>query len=206
MARLLRRSVLAAAALALGAGRAALAAPAAAPAEMSLGNPKAKVQVVEYASLSCSHCAAFNAEVFPAFKKKYVDTGRVRYTLREFLTQPANVAAAGFLTARCAGPAKYFSVVDGVFRSQAEWGAGDVKPSLLKVARANGLTEAQFEACLKDQAALDALVARVQKAQQDGITATPTFVINGRKVKEGVMTLPELDAAIAAAGQPTGRR
>jgi len=113
------RRLLLSAVLALAAG-AALAAPATklppAPGDMSLGSPKARVQVVEYASLSCPHCARFNAEVFPAFRAKYVDTGKVRYTLREMLTPPAEVAAAGFLMARCAGPGKYFKVVDEVFR------------------------------------------------------------------------------------------
>ncbi|MDB5447797.1 MAG: dsbA, partial [Phenylobacterium sp.] len=77
--------------------------------DMSLGPPDAKVKVVEYASASCSHCARFNNEVFPAFKAKYVDTGKVNYTLREFLTPPEEVAAAGFLLARCAGKDKYFT-------------------------------------------------------------------------------------------------
>src|SRR4051812_10112335 len=119
-----------AAALALTAS-AALAAPAMPteqPGDMSLGSPKAKVRVVEYASLSCPHCARFNDEVFPAFKAKYVDTGKVRYTLREMLPPPAEVAAAGFLLARCAGPGKYFKVVDEVFRSQSRWAEGDIKP------------------------------------------------------------------------------
>jgi len=114
---MLGRRLVLIAALALAAGPVG-AAPAKPPADYSLGSPKAKVQVVEYASLSCPHCAKFNEEVFPAFKAKYVDTGQVRYTLREMLTPPAEVAAAGFLLARCAGPAKYFGVVDAVFRSQ----------------------------------------------------------------------------------------
>ncbi|MEY4256174.1 MAG: hypothetical protein RLZZ141_1401 [Pseudomonadota bacterium] len=76
--------------------------------EMSMGKADAKVTVIEYASASCSHCATFNAEVFPAFKTKYVDTGRVKYVFREFITPPAELAAAGFLTARCGGKDKYF--------------------------------------------------------------------------------------------------
>src|SRR5579871_3142309 len=80
------------------------------PDDMTLGSPKAKVTVIEYASASCPHCARFNNEVFPAFKAKYVDTGRVFYVFREFLTEPASLAAAAFLTARCAGKGKYFGV------------------------------------------------------------------------------------------------
>jgi protein-disulfide isomerase len=201
-----------AAVLALAA-TAALAAPAkphakaaakAPPADFSLGSPKAKIQVVEYASLSCPHCARFNADVFPAFKAKYVDTGQVRYTLREMLTPPAQVAAAGFLLARCAGPDRYFKVVDEVFRSQSRWteGDGDIRPIFLEIAKNNGLSEAQFDACLKDQASLSALQSRVQTAVNAGVDSTPTFFVNGKKVAEGEMTLDQLDAAIAAAKKP----
>jgi protein-disulfide isomerase len=171
---------------------------AAASDDMSLGDPRAKVEVVEYASLSCSHCAKFNSEVFPAFKAKYVDTGLVRYTMREMLTPPAEVAAAGFLMARCAGPAKYFKVVDEVFRSQPRWN-GDLKPLFLEIAKNNGLTEAQFDKCLSDPAALEALNARVQRAVQAGVNGTPTFFVNGAKVGEGEVTLEQLGAAIAEA-------
>ena len=167
---------------------------------MSLGSPKAKVQVVEYASLSCPHCARFNSEVFPGFKAKYVDTGKVRYTLREMLTPPAQVAAAGFLLARCAGPAKYFKVVDEVFKSQPRWADGQIKPIFQEIAKNNGLSDAQFEACLTDQAALKALNGRVQAAIDAGVDSTPTFFIGGEK-HEGEMTLDQLDAAIAEAAK-----
>ena len=176
--------------------------PAAASADMSLGSPKAKVQVVEYASLSCPHCARFNNDVFPAFKAKYVDTGQVRYTLREMLTPPAQIAAAGFLMARCAGPERYFDVVDAVFKSQPRWtdDGADVKAIFVGVAKDNGLTEEQFEACLKNEAGLTALQARVKSAVAEGVDSTPTFVINGKKY-EGEMSLEELDAAVAEAGK-----
>jgi protein-disulfide isomerase len=175
-----------------------------APDDMTLGSPKAKVQVVEYASLSCPHCARFNSEVFPAFKAKYVDTGQVRYTLREMLTPPAEVAAAGFMLARCAGPSKYFTVVDQVFKSQAKWGDGDIKPVFLEIAKANGLTEDQFDACLSDQKGLAALQARVQAAVDAGVDSTPTFFVNGKKIAAGEIGLDKLDAAIAEAksGKP----
>jgi protein-disulfide isomerase len=178
------------------------ATPAAMPDSMSLGSPKAPVQVVEYASLTCPHCARFNAEVFPAFKAKYVDTGKVHYTLKEFLTPPAELAAAGWVLARCGGPAHYFGIVDGIFRSQTRWVQGaDIAAILLDVAKANGLTEDQFKACLNDDAAYQAVSARAVKAQADGVNATPTFFVNGKKVSEGVMSLADLDAAIAAAGK-----
>jgi protein-disulfide isomerase len=195
---MLSRRAIVAVAAALAAGPALAAVPAM-PQDMSLGNSKAKVQVVEYASLTCPHCAHFNEEVFPAFKKKYIDTGRVRYTMKEYVTAPAQVAVAGWLIARCAGPTKYFAVVDGIFRSQPRWTQGNIKPVLLEVAqKQGGLSEAQVNACLADQSALDALRARVEKAVEvDKVQQTPSFFVNGQPVA-GV-TLPELDAAIAAA-------
>ena len=188
-------------ALALGVAQAA-AAPAKLapqPGDMSLGSPKAKVQVVEYASASCSHCARFNNDVFPAFKAKYVDTGKVHYVMREMLTAPAEVAAAGFMLARCAGPSRYFKVVDEVFRSQDRW-QGDIRPIFLGIAKANGLTEPQFEACLTDEAGLKAINARVKAAIDMGVDSTPTFFVNGQKY-EGELSLKQLDAAIAAAAK-----
>jgi protein-disulfide isomerase len=195
---MLSRRALVAVAAAFAAGPALAAVPAM-PQDMSLGNPKAKVQVVEYASLTCPHCAHFNEEVFPAFKKKYIDTGRVRYTMKEYVTAPAQVAVAGWLIARCAGPTKYFAMVDGIFRSQPRWTQGNIKPVLLEVAqKQGGLSETQVNACLADQSALDALRARVEKAVEvDKVQQTPSFFVNGQPVA-GV-TLPELDAAIAAA-------
>jgi len=183
----------------------AMAAPTALPDDMSLGNPKATVQVVEYASLSCPHCAHFNETVFAPFKAKWVDTGKVRYTLKEMLTQPQQVAAAGFLMARCAGPTKYFKVVDEVFRSQSQWD-GDIKPVFLGIAKNNGLTEAQFDACLTNEAAQEALNARAQRAAQvDGVNATPTLFINGKQLDPLPQSPAEMDAAIAAAMKTGGR-
>lgn len=215
MTALTRRAAVAGAA----AGAMAMVAPAgasvkAAPGDMSLGSPKAPVHVVEYLSLTCPHCAHFHAEVFPAFKAKYVDTGKVYFTVRELLTPPANVAAAGFLMARCNGGTRYFQVVDQVFKSQAQWKPGvALKPLFLEIAKANGITEAQFEACLADERASAALEARLEYATQtDKVTGTPTFFVNGALVPGAdVPTLADLDAAIAramkpAAGKTGGRR
>jgi protein-disulfide isomerase len=203
MDALSRRIVLAAAAITLAAGPALAGVPAdAVNGDMSLGNPRAKVHVVEYASASCPHCAHFDEEVFPAFKKKYVDTGRVQYTLKEFLTDPPEVAAAGFLIARCGGRAKYFTILDQVFRSQPQWRTGDIGQILTKVGVANGLTEAQVNSCLTDQAALTALNARVVAANNDKVESTPSFVVNG-KMMDGV-TLADLDKAIAEAAKAPG--
>ena len=201
---LTRRLALALVVAAAFAGTAA-GAPAARPDDMSLGDPKARIQVIEYASLSCPHCAHFNEAVFPSLQAKYIATGKVRYTLKEMLTPPAEIAAAGFLMARCAGPGRYFKVVDEVFRSQSRWEAGTIKPVLAAIGKANGLNEVAFEACLKDQAALDALTARVGRASEDGVDSTPTLAINGKILPSTPMTPAALDAAIAAASKAGGR-
>src|SRR3954453_11628664 len=158
--------------------------------DMSLGPADAKVKVVEYASASCSHCARFNNTVFPAFKAKYIDPGKVHYTLKEFLTPPEEVAAAGFLVARCAGKDKYFTVLDAIYKNQAEmFQTGDFSGGLLRIAQSSGMTEDQFNKCVSVPDALKALNARVQKAiNDDKITGTPTFFVNGKKVAEGEVT------------------
>ena len=170
--------------------------------DMTLGSPKAKVQVVEYASLACTHCAHWNNEIFPDFKKQFIDTGKVRYVFREFLTQPYPFAVAGYLLARRVGPARYFEVVDAIFHQQAAiYDSGDVWTGLLHVAKSFGLTEDQFTATLQDQTARDAIDARVEKAaERDKIAATPTFFVNGEKL-EGGQPLEVFATAIAKASK-----
>ena len=172
--------------------------------DMSLGNANAKVTVVEYASVACPHCAKWNAEVFPAFKTKYIDTGRIHYVARESLTGDPRLAAAGYLIARCAGKDKYFQVVDALYRAQERiYTSGDIRGELQGIALAAGLNETQFNACVNDEKALKALNDRVDRtAKQDNITGTPTFIVNGKKVHGddgGEASLAELDTAIAAA-------
>jgi protein-disulfide isomerase len=178
--------------------------PAAAPVgdDASLGDPKAPVKVVEYASVACPVCGRWYREVFSDFKKKYIDTGKVYYTFREMLVGDAteqSMAAAGFLLARCAGRDKYFKIVDAVFQNQSDI-YNDPRGGLLKIAQANGVDEKAFSTCVNDSAALQALNNRVQNyATVDQVNATPTFVINGAPIEPGYHSLAELDAAIAAA-------
>jgi protein-disulfide isomerase len=176
---------------------------AAATGDMSLGNPAAKVQVVEYASLGCPICAKWNNDNFAAFKAKYIDTGKVHYTLKEMLTGDEAVSAAGFLLARCAGKDKYFQVVDAVWRAEAdllESGRGaDERDRLLKVGESMGMTDQQINDCIGNDAALTALNKRVNDAANAAkIDSTPTFVING-KVSTGYMDPAAMDKAIADA-------
>jgi protein-disulfide isomerase len=171
--------------------------------DMSLGNPAAKVTVIEYASVACPFCARFNNEVFPGFKTKYIDTGKIHYVFREMLVGDENeeaMAAAGFLMARCAGKDKYFSVIDAIFHDQmAIVQSGDVRGGLERIGEAAGLSDTQFNACINDDNAIKALNQRVQTyVTQDNVNSTPTFVING-KMLVGEPTEASLDAAIAAA-------
>ncbi len=172
------------------------------PDDNSLGNPNAKVTFVEYASVSCPVCGRWYKDVWPSFKAKYVDTGKVRFTYREMLVggdQEVLIAASGFLLARCAGRGKYFSIVDAIYASQPAL-FDDPRGQLLNIARSAGLSEQQFDACVKNEDALKALSARVERNSKAGnIQATPTFVINGKPLAAGYHPLTELDTAIAQA-------
>ena len=164
----------------------------------TLGDPKAKVTVVEYASVACPHCARFNNDVFPELKKKYIDTGKVYYVAREALTGDPTVAAAGFLLARCAGKDKYFAVTDAIYRAQEDmYKSGDVHGTLLHVAESAGMNEDQFTRCITDADAIKALNDRVEKsAKQDNVDGTPFFIVNGKKWKEGEVSMADVDAEL----------
>jgi len=171
--------------------------------EMSLGNPQAKVTVVEYASVACPFCARFNNEVFPAFKAKFIDTGKVHYVFREMMVGSGgeiSMGAAGFLMARCAGKDRYFSMLDQIFRAQQSiYQSGDLRGGLLEIARANGMSEQEFTSCVSDDKSLIALNERSERAAKDGVGSTPTFIINGKKAFEAVPTPEQLEAAVLAA-------
>ena len=184
--------------LALVGGGAQAGTSPAAP-NMALGNPRARVTVIEYASVGCSHCAVWAREVFPKFKAKYIATGKVRFEFHEMLTGEPTLAAAGFLTARCADPKRYFQVIDAVFARQDDIIKARGPGILTGIAKDAGLSQDRFTACLKDRGALNALDDRTQRDARDhGVSGTPTFFIGGKKL-EGEQSLAALDAAIAGA-------
>jgi protein-disulfide isomerase len=172
--------------------------------DMSLGNPQAKVTVVEYASVGCPVCGKWQAEVYPAFKAKYIDTGKVHYVFREMLVGEGPeiaLGANGFLLARCAGNDKYFPVIDAIFANQQQ-AFQDPRGALTTIAKSVGMTDDQFNKCVEDEAAIKALNDRVEHhVKDDGVNSTPTFVINGKGMEPGYHSLAELDAAIAAAAK-----
>ncbi|UVK53945.1 DsbA family protein [Mesorhizobium sp. AR02] len=162
--------------------------------DKQLGKDDAKVTIVEYASMTCPHCAHFAETTFPDLKKKYIDTGKARYILREFPFDPS--AEAGFMLARCAKD-NYFPMVDVLFAQQANWvGVSNTKDALLQISKLAGFTQESFEACLTDQKLLDD-VRSVQKrgANEFKVDSTPTFFINGKTYK-GAMSIEEMSAII----------
>lgn len=165
------------------------------PGDMALGSVRAPVTMIEYASAGCPHCADWRHDVFPTLKVRYLDTGRVRFVLREMITGDPTVATAGFMLARCSGPAKYFQVLDEVFQRQPRmWGKASKAGAVLgEVAHDVGMTEDAYEACIADQKGLDALNARVAQHNKDGVDETPTFYINGKRYLE----LPVAQLAVA---------
>ncbi len=168
------------------------------PGDMAMGRADAPVTVVEYASVTCGHCANWHASVYPEFKRRFIDTGRVRFVFRELPTSPQPVAMAGFLMARCAGPDRYFDVIDDLMDEQRAI-LGNPRQQLIAIGARHGLSEAQFNACVTDEAEISALQMRVDAALDRGVNSTPTFYVNGTRVGSGSVSLQTLEAAIVAA-------
>ena len=158
------------------------------------GQADAPVTIVEYASMTCSHCAAFHNTTFPELKAKYIDTGKARLILREFPFDPR--AEAGFMLARCSQD-KYFAMVEVLFKQQDAWvRVQDARAALLQIARLAGFSQESFEACLTDQQLLLDVRAVKDRGEKDfGVDATPTFFIDGKKYA-GAMSIGEFSAII----------
>jgi protein-disulfide isomerase len=155
------------------------------------GEANAPVTVVEYASMTCSHCAAFHNQVYPTLKSKYIDTGKAKYMLREFPLDP--LATAGFMLARCAGD-KREPMVALLFAQQKNWAFVE-KPldGLSNIVKQTGMSQESFESCLKDQQLYEKVnMVRDRAAEKFGVNATPTFFINGKRIS-GEMTVDQLD-------------
>ena len=167
--------------------------------EMSMGNDKASVTVIEYATMTCPHCAAFQEKTFPELKKRYIDTGKVRYIFREFPLD--SLAAAAFMLARCAGEndsSKYFALVDTLFVQQRQWAVEKPLPPLLAIAKQAGFTQDTFNACLANQKVLDGIESiRQRGATTFKVQSTPTFFINGTAYP-GALTIEEMSKLIDA--------
>jgi len=167
------------------------------PDDRWIGKPSARITVIEYFSPVCPHCGDWEREVWPAFKAKYVKTGKVRFVARELPTAPGNLAAAGFVVARCAPAAKYFNVVEALFAGQqALFDTHDGMTWINQGGAAGGLTPDQVLACVQDSAQTEALNTRVQTGVAEfNVDSTPTFIIRDRKLV-GKQSLAELDAVL----------
>jgi protein-disulfide isomerase len=163
-------------------------------AELSLGDPNG-VTMIEYGSLTCSHCATFATAVFPDFQKAYVDTGKVHFIFREFSRNPLDLAA--FVLARCEGDDKALATIDLLFAEQDKWAFVDNPlEALITALRPTGMSHDQAMACLKDQSKADALTKVLNAAVQDvKVQGTPTFVVDG-KVYDGELSTADLDAIL----------
>jgi protein-disulfide isomerase len=162
--------------------------------ELSIGDP-AGIPVIEYGSATCPHCAHFARDVWPEFKKTYVDTGKVRFIFREYSRNNLDVGA--FMLARCVGDDKAYATIELLFASQDSWAfGGNPLDGLLAALRPTGLSRDQANACLKDQSKADALTKIVKTADEKfKISGTPTFIIDG-KVYGGALSLEELNAIL----------
>jgi protein-disulfide isomerase len=152
--------------------------------DMALGAANAPVTIIEYASMTCPHCAAFHRIVFPELKAQYIDTGTVRFVFREFPVDP--VAATGSMLARCIAkddPRKYHAAIDGLFATQDAWTANNTTDQLRGIAKQAGLSDEGFNACVADQK----LLAGLQQSRDHAfnklkVDSTPTFFVNGKRM------------------------
>lgn len=159
--------------------------------DKTLGADDAPVTIIEYASMTCGHCANFHTRTYPDIKKDYIETGKVRFIMREFPLDP--VATAAFMLARCAPEDKYFDIIDIMFDQQRSWAFTD-NPynSLLNFSKQIGFTQETFEQCLTNQGLLDAVNAvRDRGSSEFGVSSTPTFFINGDK-HPGALSFDEM--------------
>lgn len=159
--------------------------------DMVLGKAEAPVTIVEYASLTCPHCANFHANVLPEIKKEFVDTGKVKFVFRDFPLD--QLAFAGAIVARCGGPEKYFTYLDVLFAQQRQWAtAQDPMAALKQIARLGGMPSEQVDKCFGEKALGDYILnQRLEGNQKFNVNSTPTLIING-KTEPGVPDLEEL--------------
>jgi len=178
--------------------------------EMVLGDDKAPVTIIEYASMTCPHCANFHATTYPELKKRYIDTGKARFIFREFPLD--QLAAAGFMLARCSAQdvkaavpglditkvaaQRYYAMIETLFAQQKDWVVQRPLQPLLNIAKQAGFSEQSFNECLKNQTVLDGIKEVGDRGGKLGVNSTPTFFINGKKFS-GSLTIDDMDKAIA---------
>ena len=162
-----------------------------------LGKPDAPIAIIEYASLTCPHCAHFTVDILPKLKEKWIDTGKAKLILRDFPLDEAALRAA--MVARCVPPERFYPLVDTFFETQEKWViAKDWQNSLERIAKLAGVGKTKFDSCLADKKLEDAVTqSRLTAATQYGVDATPTFFINGKKF-EGEPTVEAFDQLLSS--------
>ena len=175
--------------------------------DMVLGAADAPVTLIEYASVTCPHCAAFHEQVMPAIKEKFIDTGKVKLVFREFPTAPANFSLIGSVLARCAaekaGSEAYFLVTDALFRGQQTWIKENPKTELVKIVAQAGMDEAALDACLQRKELVDVINANAKEAMEKyNVSGTPSFILDGEKMS--YRSKEEFEEKIAAAVEKAG--
>jgi protein-disulfide isomerase len=165
-----------------GIARAQAAEPQVTADDRILGKADAPVTIIEYASLTCPHCAAFEKEILPKIKTEWIDTGKAKLVFRDFPLDGSALKAA--IVARCAPPERFYGFIGVLFAQQGTWGiAQDPVPGITRIAKLGGMSDDQVQACLKDDALQNRILAgRLAAEQQYQVESTPTFFINGKKV------------------------
>jgi protein-disulfide isomerase len=172
-----------------------------------MGDPASAVEIVEYASTTCSHCKAFHETVLPDLKAKYIDSGKAHLVYRVMPTPPAELSVAGAAIARCAGEERFFAVIEDLFRNQerligASRQPGRLREMLVALGGRHGLSADEVGTCINDQALIEHLV-EVARAAPPSVTGTPAFIVNGEDVEAN--SLEALSAIIDARLEAAGR-
>jgi protein-disulfide isomerase len=172
------------------------------PEDRVLGKADAPVTIIEYASLTCPHCAAFDAETLPQLKKEWIDTGKAKLVFRDFPLD--GLALKGAKLARCAPPERFYGFIDVLFRQQDVWArAADPQAALGRIAKLGGMSDEQFQTCMKDDTVENQILAGRMAAEKDAkVESTPTFFVNGKKLV-GALPYDSFDDALKAASPKT---
>lgn len=166
--------------------------------ERALGPEDAKVVIVEYASMTCGHCANFHKNTFSKIKEKYIDSNKIRFVFREFPLD--NVASAAFMLARCAPEDKYFEIIDLMFEQQRTWAfTNNPLQSMMDFSKQIGFTQKSFEACLTNQELLDGVRWVADRGSKKfNVRATPTLFLNGKRLSGGALSFDQMSALVDA--------
>ncbi len=162
--------------------------------EREYGNRNAPVTIVEYVSLTCPHCRNYHAKIFPKVKRQYVDTGKLRYIVREFpIGRTAGTAA---MATRCAPKNKHIALTEAYLSRQSEWVSQEIRrDAIYGIAKSSGMSRAEFDKCISNQSIIDGLTEVKKRGRKYGVIGTPTLFINGQKL-QGAVTFEEVKALI----------